>query len=106
MVCAQIQRLQQFRIVARVNIVKTQTAILDNAAKYVKKGGYLYYSTCSVLKSENADVAEEFLKGHENYEICPINSPLPHEDKKGANAFLPDISGGLGFFVAKFKRVK
>lgn len=89
-----------------VSLVKTQTAILDNAAKYVKKGGYLYYSTCSVLKSENSDVAEEFLKGHENYEICPINSPLPHEDKKGANAFLPDISGGLGFFVAKFKRVK
>ena len=89
-----------------LSLVKTQTAILDNAARYVKKGGYLYYSTCSVLKSENEDRVTDFLNRHDNYEICRVNSPLPHENRGGANAFLPDISGGLGFFAAKLKRIK
>ena len=82
-------------------LVEIQHAILAAAAGYVKKGGYLYYSTCSILKEENADQVKRFLAENADFTLVPINSPLPHEDKDGANAFLPDISGGLGFFVAK-----
>ncbi len=83
-----------------------QLAILKTASKYVKIGGYLYYSTCSIFNSENIDIVKEFLRENINYEICKIDSKLPHEDIMGTNLFLPDISGGLGFYVAKLKRVR
>ena len=83
-----------------------QLAILKTACNYVKKGGYLYYSTCSIFNSENIEIIKAFLRENNNFEICEINSKLPHEDINGTNLFLPDISGGLGFYVAKLKRVK
>ena len=38
--------------------------------------------------------------------IEDIDSKLQHENILGTNQFLPDISGGLGFYIAKLKRVK
>ena len=87
-----------------IELNKEQLAILNNVSKYVKVGGYLYYSTCSILKRENIDIVKRFLKENENYEICNINSKLTHEDFDGTNAFLPDVSWGAGFYVAKLKR--
>ncbi len=84
---------------------KEQFAILNNVCKYVKIGGYLYYSTCSILNSENVDIIKEFLSKNQNFQIEKITSKLPHEDYVGTNAFLPDISFGQGFFVAKLKRI-
>ena len=83
-----------------------QISILKNVSSYVKKGGYLYYSTCSVLDSENIAIIDEFLSDIKGFELCEIDCKLQGEVKKGAIAFLPDISGGLGFFVAKLKRIK
>lgn len=83
-----------------------QLAILRTASKYVEKGGYLYYSTCSIFNSENIEIVKAFLSQNDCYKICKIDSKLPHEDVLGTNLFLPDISGGLGFYVAKLKRVK
>ena len=83
-----------------------QLAILNTASKYVEKGGYLYYSTCSIFNSENIDIVKAFLSQNDSFEICKLDSKLPHEDIMGTNLFLPDISGGLGFYIAKLKRVK
>ena len=83
-----------------------QLAILKTASKYVEIGGYLYYSTCSIFNSENIDIIKTFLSQNDDYEICKLDSKLPHEDIMGTNLFLPDISGGLGFYIAKLKRVK
>ena len=85
---------------------KEQLSILKNVSRYVKKGGYLYYSTCSILDSENITIIKSFLSDIKGYELCEINSSLNHEKILGANLFLPDISLGLGFFVAKLKRIK
>lgn len=85
---------------------KEQYSILTTVADYVSVGGYLYYSTCSILSRENIDIVKAFLEKRSDFEICPINSKLPHEDVLGTNLFLPDISGGLGFYVAKLKRVR
>ncbi len=85
---------------------KEQLAILNSVCNYVKIGGYLYYSTCSVLSSENIDIVKDFLSHNTNYIIEEINSKLPHENILGTNAFMPDISMGLGFYIAKLKRVK
>lgn len=89
--------------IASLNV--EQLAILTNVSSYVKKGGYLYYSTCSVLPSENIGIISAFMSRINGFELCEINSKLQHENVDGANLFLPDISGGLGFFVAKLKRV-
>lgn len=82
-----------------------QLAILKTVSNYVKKGGYLYYSTCSILSSENIEIIKAFMSDIKGFEICKIDSKLLHEDVLGTNLFLPDISGGLGFYVAKLKRV-
>ena len=83
-----------------------QLFILKTVSKYVKVGGFLYYSTCSILDSENIAIIDKFMSDINDFEIVEIDSKLQHETKKGANLFLPDISCGAGFFVAKLKRVK
>lgn len=85
---------------------KEQNSILKTVSNYIKKGGYLYYSTCSVLNSENIDIVNQFLSSTDKFIIEEIDSKLPHENILGTNQFLPDISGGLGFYIAKLKRVK
>jgi 16S rRNA (cytosine967-C5)-methyltransferase len=87
-----------------ISLNEEQLQILKTVSNYVKKGGYIYYSTCSVLNSENIDIIDAFMSDVRDFKLCDINSKLPHETIKGTNAFLPDISGGLGFFVAKLKR--
>lgn len=82
-----------------------QRGILDAVSNYVKPGGILYYSTCSVLPQENEDVAKDFLQRHNDFVGYALTSKLPHEQNEGMLTFLPDISGGLGFFMAAFKRV-
>ena len=81
-----------------------QLSILKTVSSYVKVGGYLYYSTCSILDSENIAIVNAFMSDIKGFSLCKIDSKLQHENVFGTNAFLPDISGGLGFYVAKFKR--
>ncbi len=86
------------------NLNKIQYDILSTCSKYVKKGGSLYYSTCSVFKSENEDICGKFLKYHPDFEEVEIDSPLAHEKMKRGIGFLPDTSFGAGFFICKFIR--
>ena len=89
-----------------LGLVKEQLSILKTVCRYVKTGGYLYYSTCSILNSENIEVVKAFMSDISGFELCETNSKLQDETVNGTNSFLPDISNGLGFFVAKLKRVK
>ncbi len=89
-----------------VGLNKEQLSILKMVSNYVKVGGYLYYSTCSILDKENIDIINAFMSDINGFEICEIDSKLQHEKQNGTNLFLPDISGGLGFYVAKLKRIK
>lgn len=81
-----------------------QTAILSACSKYVKKGGNLYYSTCSIFERENDKIVGEFLKNNPEYAVAQIDSPLPHEKKKYGLQFLPDTAFGAGFYVCKLVR--
>lgn len=60
-------------------ISKTQKQILKNCSQYLKKGGKLVYSTCSILKEENEDIINEFLENNKNFEIEKID--LSKNDK-------------------------
>lgn len=83
---------------------KTQKEILSTVCRYVKKGGYLYYSTCSVFACENDGTVSEFLRTHPNFEAERLDSPLCHDKKKYGLQFLPDTAYGAGFYVCKLKR--
>ena len=54
-----------------------QTALLDNAARYVAPGGVLVYSTCTILPEENQNVADAFLSEHPDFERTPFRLPEP-----------------------------
>ena len=83
---------------------KAQMDILSNVSRYVKKGGALYYSTCSLFECENDEVVQAFLKAHPEYTIEQIDSPLTHEKKACGLQFLPDTAYGAGFYVCKMVR--
>ncbi len=85
---------------------RTQLAILKTVSKYVKKGGYLYYSTCSILARENIEIIKAFMSEIKGFNIRKIQSKLPFEERDGTVKFLPDVSGGLGFYVAVLQRVE
>ncbi|MBO4939774.1 MAG: methyltransferase domain-containing protein [Clostridia bacterium] len=87
-----------------LELSKIQSAILSNVSRYVKKGGALYYSTCSIFQEENDNVVEAFLKTHEGYQKAELDSPLSHEKKKFGLQFLPDTAYGAGFYVCKLER--
>ena len=85
---------------------KAQTGILDTCSRYVKQGGALYYSTCSLFQRENDEIVGGFLKAHPEFSVEQIDSPLAHDRKKYGLQFLPDTAYGAGFYIAKLKRVK
>lgn len=86
------------------SLSKTQLAILENCSRYVKCGGLLFYSTCSVLPEENDSVVCNFLRLHPEYALNKPVSPLEHRETKYGLQFLPHISLGAGFYLTSFKK--
>lgn len=87
------------------SLAKTQLAILENCSRYVKPGGLLFYSTCSVLPEENDSAVCNFLRLHPEYALNKPVSPLEHGETKYGLQFLPHISLGAGFYLTAFKKV-
>ena len=82
-----------------------QLAILKNQARYVKKGGLLMYSTCTLVRGENEAVVEAFLKENSDFYLEPL--PLPDcfpENKGGMLALVPGEYDTDGFFIARMRR--
>ncbi len=86
--------LSQFPIV--------QYEILKTSSRYVKPGGTLLYSTCTLNRSENDLIAEKFLRENPGFE----GSVLSHfDDYKATITPATCRYGGDGFFMAKFIRI-
>ncbi len=86
-----------------------QREILENAAGYVKKGGVLVYSTCTLCRKENEKNLEWFLKNHLEFEAEDISSFLPEgwegeTAAKGYITLLPHKTGTDGFFISRMRR--
>lgn len=78
-----------------------QYEILSVSSKYVKPGGALVYSTCTLSRAENDQVAERFLKEHPVFEA----GALPPKLGDGHSVTItPDKFGSDGFFIAVFVR--
>lgn len=80
-----------------------QLQILENGAAYVKPGGRLVYSTCTLSKSENEKVCDKFLAQNENFVAV---KPLPDYSDEQYITLMPHISNTDGFFIACFERIK
>lgn len=82
-----------------------QRAILDNVADYVKPGGVLLYSTCTVRRGENEDVVAGFLDRHKNFTLEEFELPQPlGRVEEGQLTLWPHRHGTDGFFIAKLRR--
>lgn len=64
-------------------LVQIQKKILENAAKYVKPGGTLVYSTCTINKDENELQVKAFLESNKEFEFVSEKQFLPTEDIDG-----------------------
>jgi len=69
-----------------------QRKILTNQARYVKPGGTLIYSTCTILRRENEAVAEAFLQENKQFTLQGMKTYLPCDDNTD------------GFYICKLRR--
>ena len=90
------------------DLPKLQYDILENASKYLKVGGVLIYSTCTILDSENISNVYKFLENNKNFELSKINEvnvDLENQEN-GYLKIYPNIHNMDGFFIAKLKKVR
>lgn len=80
-----------------------QRAVLDGASRYVKPGGVLVYSTCTLHKAENEDVVADFLENHGNFALEPFTVGEYRSDT-GMLTLFPHIHHTDGFFIARLRR--
>ncbi len=90
-------------------ITKIQKLILKNCSAYLKEGGELVYSTCSILKKENEDIIYDFLEKEHDFIIEPIkinkrNAFSNYCEKTGYIKVLPNENMD-GFFICKLKKI-
>ena len=82
-----------------------QLAILENQSRYVRPGGLLLYSTCTVLRRENEQVVAQFLETHPEFclERLPLPGALP-ENETGMLTLIPGQYDTDGFFICRLRR--
>ena len=75
-------------------IASLSYSILDNVSKYLKVGGELVYSTCTITKIENELQIKKFLSNHKNFEKIEEHLIIPSKE------IIQD-----GFYLCKLKKI-
>lgn len=91
-------------------LATTQRQIFENAAKYLKVGGAMVYSTCTLFEEENENVVQDFLEKNVDFVLEHVSGLEKIDggkylDNKGMIQILPHDEYD-GFFIAKIRRVK
>lgn len=73
-------------------LLNTQKMILECCSAYLKTGGILLYSTCTVLKEENEEQVERFLQKHKEFQLVEEIKLYPH------------VNATDGFYIAKMRK--
>ena len=84
------------------NLPNLQYFIVSNAARYVKKGGRLIYSTCTLNPSENEEVVRRFLNENKDFQPSEV---FPEDGRNEISSYMtimPHINNTDGFFIAAF----
>lgn len=89
---------------ASSGLPQIQLDILNNAAKYLKKGGVLVYSTCTVFKDENEENVKRFLEQNPDFRLTDFSAGDLYVPC-GYITLRPDIHGTDGFFIARLTRI-
>jgi 16S rRNA (cytosine967-C5)-methyltransferase len=89
-------------------LIELQKSILNTVSSYVKKGGVLIYSTCTVYKGENEDNREWFLNNYD-FEAENLDPYLPEQlrsntTKEGYLQLLQGVHDTDGFFLSRFRK--
>ena len=89
------------------SIYELQRNILDNVSKYVKKGGFLVYSTCTVNKKENEEQVERLVSDglFEYSKLKFLPEVLKDRENNGCLTLMQGIDDSDGFFMAVLKRI-
>ena len=92
----------------RKELLDTQRAILDCAAGYLKPGGRLVYSTCTIHPGENQDQVAAFLARHPEFRVIAPALALPAGMEQGEYGILsvPGRTGMDGFFICVMQRAQ
>lgn len=90
-------------------IKEIQNKILINASKYLKPGGILIYSTCTIGKEENVGIVKKFLKENNDFKLMGFDSLLDSKEniktaKDGYIELFPHIHETDGFFISKMQK--
>ena len=80
-----------------------QLSILQNAAQYVKSGGSLVYSTCTIEQSENHYLVEEFLTNNPDWQRVPF-AHLRTGELVDELQLVPQNDGIDGFYICKLQK--
>ena len=90
------------------NLIEIQKEILNNAANYVKPGGRIVYSTCSILSEENQQVTDEFLKRRTEFKADSFAAEYPGIDNNnpGQVTLWPQRNHTDGFYIRVMTRIK
>ncbi len=89
----------------RRELIALQRSILAVQAGYVRPGGVLLFSTCTVLKDENEESTELFLKEHPEFSLEEVTFPENSQIPPGTmTTLLPCDHDTDGFFICKFRR--
>ena len=84
---------------------QVQLAILSQQANYVRPGGVLLYSTCTILRRENEAVVQKFLDDHPLFSAETVHFPESSGIPDAAmTTLLPCDFGTDGFFICKLRR--
>lgn len=82
-----------------------QRAILENAGRYVRPGGDLLYSTCTILKRENEDIVYDFLRCHPEYDVVALDLPQGlSQQETGMLTLYQGINDCDGFFLCHMRK--
>ena len=88
-------------------LTELQAKLLDTVSAYVKPGGTLIYSTCSILKDENERQAEAFLQRHPEFEESELPETIPERYRKQKNLGLQLLEyrdGVEGFYLIRMRK--
>lgn len=101
-----IRRKPEIRFKSRVdidNLPDLQYRILCNAIRYLKDGGRLVYSTCTLNPKENSEVCNRFLAEHPEFSVVKVFPELPrYTEDEPYLTLMPHIHSTDGFFIAVF----